>query len=94
MYCLEAHLVSDFKNHIKSPHNRYSISHFATEFYYKSGRVDIIGQSGKGYLYSFEAKLRDWKKALDQAYRYTSFSHFSYILLPKKIAKKAKKHDH
>ena len=78
MYSLEAHLVNDFKNHIKDPQNLFSISDFASEFDYRNGRVDIIGQSGRGYLLSFEAKLYDWKKALNQAYRNTSFSHYSY----------------
>lgn len=30
---------------------------------------------------SFEAKLKDWKKALRQAYRYQKFSNYSYVLL-------------
>lgn len=30
---------------------------------------------------SFELKLKNWKKALHQAFRYRSFSHFSYVVI-------------
>lgn len=33
------------------------------------------------YVVSIEAKLRDWKKALTQAYRYKTFSNQSWVLL-------------
>lgn len=32
-------------------------------------------------IISIEAKLRNWKKALQQAYRYKRFSHYSFVLL-------------
>jgi len=90
MYSLESHLVNDFTDYIQNPRNLFSISNFAFEFDYRNGRVDVICQSGKGYLLSFEAKLYDWKKALNQAYRNTCFSHYSYVLLPKKMVPKVK----
>lgn len=31
--------------------------------------------------FAFEMKLRNWKRALTQAYRYRSFSYYSYVML-------------
>ncbi len=33
---------------------------------------------------SFELKLKDWKKAVNQAFRYRSFSDISYVVLSSK----------
>ncbi len=38
---------------------------------------------------AIEAKLRDWKKALHQAYRYKRFANFSFVLLPATNASRA-----
>lgn len=38
---------------------------------------------------SFEAKLRNWKKALTQAYRYKRFSNYSFVLLDEKYVNPA-----
>jgi hypothetical protein len=35
-------------------------------------------------IISFELKLRDWKRAIIQAFRYRSFSELSYVVLPTK----------
>src|SRR2546427_5324293 len=35
---------------------------------------------------SFEAKLKDWRYALDQAYRNTCFAHKSYVVVPEATA--------
>lgn len=40
---------------------------------------------------SFEAKLRNWKKALTQAYRYKRFSNYSFVLLDEKYINPALK---
>jgi len=42
-----------------------------------------IGPFGKKYVrtYAFELKLRNWKRALVQAYRYSAFSHYSWVIL-------------
>jgi hypothetical protein len=39
---------------------------------------------------SFELKLKDWKTAAKQAFRYRSFSHISYVVLPNSNAKAAR----
>ncbi|MEZ4959875.1 MAG: hypothetical protein R2830_08655 [Saprospiraceae bacterium] len=33
-------------------------------------------------IVSFELKLSDWRRAAKQAFRYKSFSHVSYVVLP------------
>jgi len=91
MYKLEARFVEEFMAQLAKKHNPFEISDFATEFNYQNGRVDIIGTSACGELVAFEAKLNKWEKALNQAFRNTSFSHYSYILLPGDIADRVKK---
>lgn len=94
MYSLEKDLVEDFKHHLGVGSGPFSVSSLAFEFDYRNGRVDIIGKSHDGELLSFEAKLTDWKKALNQAYRNTSFSHYSYVVLPSVVAAKVTKYSH
>jgi hypothetical protein len=43
-------------------------------------------------LFAFEMKLRDWRKALGQAYRYRYFADAAYVVLPPQAAKLAKQH--
>lgn len=38
-------------------------------------------RSKEYYSIAFEMKLRNWKRALKQAYRYKSFSEYSYVLM-------------
>ena len=40
-------------------------------------------------IISFELKLRNWKKAAKQAFRYKSFSNISYVVLASKSANAA-----
>lgn len=40
-------------------------------------------------IISFELKLKDWKKAAKQAFRYKSFSNISYVVLTSKSANNA-----
>ena len=40
-------------------------------------------------IFSFELKLKNWKKAAKQAFRYKSFSNISYVVLSSKNAKAA-----
>jgi len=37
-----------------------------------------------GVLYAFETKMKDWRRALQQAYRYSYFSDISLVVLPPK----------
>lgn len=56
------------------------------EFFYSRGRTDVVALDVAETLIAFEAKLRDWKTALHQAYRNTCFAHSSYVVLPKATA--------
>lgn len=46
-----------------------------------SFRIHSIKKPPFKYVVSIEAKLRDWKRALTQAYRYKTFSNQSWVLL-------------
>ena len=82
MYIYECDLVKDFENHIYKSENRFV------------KLVDVVGVTENQELISFEAKLKDWRSALQQAYRRTSFSHYSYVVLPKPIALKVVRYWH
>jgi hypothetical protein len=87
MYALEETLVQDFLRVLAVPLlNPWGPVRAITEFFYARGRTDVVAMTKQGELIAFEAKLKRWKDALDQAYRNTCFSHLSYILLPEKTA--------
>jgi len=60
--------------------------HVAPEFFYSRGRADLVALDENERLIAFEAKLKNWKAALHQAYRNTCFAHCSYVVLPKEVA--------
>lgn len=94
MYVYECDLVKDFENHIYKSENPFTKLSIAFEFSYETGRVDVVGVTENEELISFEAKLKDWRSAVQQAYRRTSFSHYSYVVLPKPTALKVIKYWH
>ncbi len=83
-YEVEADLVEDFQTTIFNAHSTFAITAIATEFNYIEGKVDLIAKDSNGDLVTFEAKLSRWRNALNQAYRNSSFSHYSYVVLPEK----------
>ena len=89
MYTRESELVRDFAYLLRARMAPWPDLDIAFEFNYQSGRVDVVGVSVAGELFSFEAKLTYWRKALHQAYRSTAFSHHAYVVLPEPTAKKA-----
>jgi hypothetical protein len=48
---------------------------FACEFDYSRGRTDVVALRDGEHVIAFEAKLKDWRTALHQAYRNTCFAH-------------------
>lgn len=86
MYRFESELVLDFEQFLSIGLDPFEDVRTGFEFNYLSGRVDIIARNDISELFSFEAKLLNWRKALAQAYRATSFSHYSYVILPEYIA--------
>lgn len=91
LYSSERVLVEDFLERLSStsPWGKVTTS---LEFFYQRGRTDIIAVDETGAVIAFEAKLRRWKDALQQAYRNTCFAHRSYVVLPKTIAEAAHRH--
>lgn len=65
----------------------FAINQIAKEFNYQSGRIDLIACNKSNRLYSFEAKLKKWKDAIHQAFKNTSVSHYSYVILPCQMAR-------
>lgn len=53
-----------------------------------------LNTSGKKIIrtHAFELKLKNWKRALMQAYRYSAFSHYSYVVLDYAHAQSALTH--
>lgn len=49
-------------------------------------------QGGDTRVVSFELKLTDWRRAMVQAFRYKSFSHLVYVVMPEAAAANAGLH--
>jgi hypothetical protein len=86
MYKFESELVKKFEGYLRLSQNPFEEVEIGFEFNYRSGKVDVVAKTTNYELISFEAKLLNWRKALAQAYRATSFSHYSYVVLPESIA--------
>jgi len=65
------------------PANGYGIVDFLVMSFKKQKQTNKIYYRPHT-IYSFEIKLKDWRKALSQAYRYKYFSHYSIVVLPDK----------
>ncbi|CAN5140223.1 hypothetical protein BH20ACI1_BH20ACI1_08160 [soil metagenome] len=94
MYRFESDLVKEFEQYLRVGQYPFEQFEVGFEFNYLSGKVDVIAKNITCELFSFEAKLLNWRKALTQAYRATSFSHYSYVILPEQIALTAVDFDH
>lgn len=94
MYNLECDLVEEFEDLLANSDHPFATLRIALEFGHSDGRVDIIASTQRGELIAFEAKLKQWRVAINQAYRNTSFSHYSYVVLPPQTVKNALKRRH
>lgn len=93
MYKLEAELMSQFKEMLAE--GRTPLGQFVNlgdEFYFVTGRTDLLAIDTSGDLFAFEGKLSRWRIAIHQAYRNLSYAKFSYVVLPEKSARQAIKH--
>jgi len=88
-YLSEEQLVQDFTSSLLSAKSPFDCQKLMPEFPHQSGRTDVIGLRPSGDVISFEAKLKNWRKALHQAFRNTAYAHLSYVVLPSKSAKSA-----
>lgn len=82
MFANETQLVESLKSHLSSSNVPFHIREYALEFNYIEGRTDLIAKSKNGELIAFETKLVKWRKAIHQAYRNSSFAHYSYVVFP------------
>jgi len=62
------------------------------EFDYTSGRTDLLTLTVSDKVVAFEAKLSNWRKAMDQAWRNTSFADKVFVVLPRECARPAIQH--
>jgi len=86
-YPTERALVERFLGHLSASGTPWGPLDVAIEFFYHRGRTDVIARTKDGDVVAFEAKLKRWREALQQAYRNTCFAHLSYVLLPKSAAR-------
>lgn len=57
---------------------------------YNVHRIDkLLGELQNEQLLAFEMKLRDWRKALQQAYKYSYFADQAFVVIPMDTAKQA-----
>lgn len=93
MFANEESLTCCFDEVLLRDKSPFSPKYIAREFDYREGRTDVILANEYGDLLAFEMKLEKWKQALNQAYRNSSFAHYSYIVLPSQAAKRAVKQE-
>ncbi len=82
----EEMLVDSFIGLLETNRTPWGQVRFTREFDYSRGRTDVIAVANADTLIAVEAKLKDWKCALHQAYRNTCFAHRSFVLMPKATA--------
>ena len=82
----EAWMVDVFVELLRSGQSPWGGVGVLQEFGYLRGRTDVVVTT-KDAVIAFEAKLSNWRRALDQAYRNTCFAGLSYVLLPPERAK-------
>ena len=85
----EAALVESFVEKLEKGRTRYGRVEIATEWDHRSGLVDVLARDSRGSLLAFEAKLDNWRRAVEQAYRNTAYANQVYVLLPPAVARRA-----
>jgi hypothetical protein len=85
----EKALVDTFVINLSGSESPWGEVQIGLEFNYQRGRTDIVACTADAFVLAFEAKLADWRTALQQAYRNRCFAHRSYVLLPREVAIRA-----
>ena len=88
----ESRLVQEFVWSLKGPEAPWDTAQIVCEFFYRSGRANVVVLTGSREIVAFEAKLLRWRDAMHQAYRNRCFAHQSYVALPRKAAQLAHEH--
>ena len=78
----EARLVALFIEHVLCGRSPWQPIRIVREFDYVSGRTDVLSLFTDNHVVAFEAKLYNWRRALHQAWRNTSFANRAYVVLP------------
>jgi hypothetical protein len=86
VYSTEKMLVDQFVRVLGREENPWSSVSVSCEFSYTRGKTDVVALADGDMLIAFEAKLKNWRCALDQAYRNTCYAHKSYVVLPQATA--------
>ena len=79
----EASLVDSFVTALQSGGTCWRQVEVATEWDHRAGYADILVRTAKGHLIVFEAKLANWRRAFQQAYRSTAYANRVYVLMPR-----------
>jgi hypothetical protein len=87
----EAELVSRIIRSLSGRNTAWGRVQLLTEWDYRSGITDVLARTNQKEVIAFEAKLNDWRRAIYQAYRNTSFASRSYVVLPTHVATRAEK---
>jgi hypothetical protein len=87
----ESALVRRFVEALRSDDSPWRSIGILEEFNYLRGRTDIVLTTDDSTI-AFEAKLSNWRRALDQAYRNTCFAAESYVVMPLSKARYAMKY--
>jgi hypothetical protein len=82
MFSSEDVLVDRFVEFLESAQSPFAGAKVIREFENLQARTDVVAVIG-GVVIAFEAKLKDWRTALHQATRNTSFAHRSYVVMPR-----------
>lgn len=80
MFNTEAEMSVCFERYIKKTFGNTYFKEYSGLF----GIPDFVlysKESGSTTIASFELKLKNWRRAAKQAFRYRSFSHLSYVVI-------------
>lgn len=91
-FATEALLVDRFVGVLQSGKSRWGSVQVTTEWDHRSGMVDVLARSREPALIAFEAKLSDWRRAFQQAYRNTAYANRVFVLMPSQTAHRALAH--
>lgn len=95
MRTTEAQLVNSFEQALLGQSSSpWAFRAHVREYDYISGKTDLLALTLGGELLAFEAKVRDWRRGLHQAWRNTSFVNGAYLVLPASRSHIAEKHGH
>jgi hypothetical protein len=92
LYSKESDLVRDFLLFLKQGESPWGNVATTTEWDYRTGITDVLARTSEGHLVAFEAKLTDWRRATQQAYRNTTFVKQAYVVMPALAAERAMVH--